>query len=163
MGSTEILLRTSSLVGGNFEADVKTAGACMLLAQAAMPCAILAADTPRDPVGSKRAASSQDAAHNGTVSSLTLRGGTDAAMAPPFGYTSNVLLPTLRQQLGVSLIAECLTRGFFPQARLSGTLDFACIELATLCLSGTLDFACNELATLCCSNNWLNMAHRANR
>lgn len=124
MGSTEIMLGTNLLIVGNYEADVKTAGSCMLLAQAAMPCAILAGNTPRDPLGSKRAASLQDEAHDSSVSSLTLRGGTDAAMAPPFGYTSNVLLPTLRQHLGVSVIAECVNRGFFPQARFSGTTHF---------------------------------------
>ena len=52
--------------------------------QAALPCLLLAAQ--RGQPGQAE---------------LDLRGGTDAAMAPPAAYLAEVLLPTLRRRLGV--------------------------------------------------------------
>ena len=48
---------------------------------------------------------------------MTLRGGTDAAMAPPVGYAQHVLLPLLRRKLGVEVSLDVIRRGFFPKAR----------------------------------------------
>ncbi len=50
-----------------------------------------------------------------TVSHLELRGGTDAAMAPPVGYMQHVLLPLLRAKLGIQLDMQLERRGFFPK------------------------------------------------
>ena len=41
----------------------------------------------------------------------------DAAMAPPYGYSEHVLLPVLRQHLGLQLDMQCLRHGAFPKAR----------------------------------------------
>ncbi len=51
------------------------------------------------------------------VSYLELRGGTDAAMAPPVGYMQHVLLPILHRMLGIQLDMQLERRGFFPKAR----------------------------------------------
>ena len=40
----------------------------------------------------------------------------DAPMAPPYGYSEHVLLPVLRQHLGLQLDMRCLTHGAFPKA-----------------------------------------------
>lgn len=110
VGSTEITFWPGQLNAGRFKADVQTAGSCMLLAQAALPCALLAAHQP----AIDAAAGAQDAATRAEAG-LELKGGTDAAMAPPLGYTQHVLLPTLERLLGTSVQAECAKRGFFPQ------------------------------------------------
>lgn len=49
---------------------------------------------------------------------LLLRGGTDAAFAPPIDYLSHVLLPTLARLLGpaaAGLGLQLVRRGFFPR------------------------------------------------
>jgi len=51
-------------------------------------------------------------------SSLTLKGGTDAAFAPPIGYLQHVFLPTLRRliaPLGQELSLNLIKRGFYPK------------------------------------------------
>lgn len=50
-------------------------------------------------------------------SQLDLRGGTDAAMAPPAGYVLHVLLPLLRRLLGIYAELELVRRGFFPKGQ----------------------------------------------
>ena len=55
-------------------------------------------------------------AHGG-VSQLTLRGGTDATMAPPVGYAQHVLLPLLRRHLRVDVCLALARRGFYPKVR----------------------------------------------
>lgn len=88
VGSTRVLLRPgvraargeaelgAKTVGGEVEwrAEVGTAGACALVAQAAVPCVVYC--------GAPRA-------------TLSLRGGTDVGMAPPVGYLEHVLGPVL--------------------------------------------------------------------
>ena len=111
IGSTVIVLRPGQLVAGHFTADVKTAGSCMLLAQAAVPCALLASHQP----AASSPATPAEAAETQAATVLKLEGGTDAALAPPLGYTQHVLLPSLERLLGVSVKADCRTRGFFPQ------------------------------------------------
>ena len=46
---------------------------------------------------------------------LTLRGGTNAKMAPPVDYMARVLLPTLRRLCGVDVQLDIVRRGFFPR------------------------------------------------
>ena len=65
-----------------------------LHSQAALPCLLLAAQ------------------HGATCASeLDLRGGTDAAMAPPAAYLAEVLLPTLRRCLGVEASLQVSASG----------------------------------------------------
>ncbi|KAI3436287.1 hypothetical protein D9Q98_002340 [Chlorella vulgaris] len=52
-----------------------------------------------------------------SISQLDLRGGTDAAMAPPAGYVLHVLLPLLRRLLGIYAELELVRRGFFPKGQ----------------------------------------------
>lgn len=63
------------------------------------------------------AATLQAESQHGTASELDLRGGTDAAMAPPVGYMQHVLLPTLRRRLGVRASVQLVRRGFFPRGQ----------------------------------------------
>lgn len=52
------------------------------------------------------------------MSTLTLRGGTDASFAPPIGYLQHVLLPTLQRLLGpaaAGLQLQLVRRGFYPK------------------------------------------------
>lgn len=60
--------------------------------QAALPCLLFAAPHPAK-----------------EVSTLDLRGGTDAAMAPPVDYMLHVLLPTLRRLFGIDIQGEVCT------------------------------------------------------
>ena len=97
--STAVALRPGRLAAGAHVADTGTAGSCMLLAQAALPCLLFAAPGP---------------AGGGRESVLELRGGTDATLAPPLGYLQHVLLPVLGA-LGVDATVELVRRGFFPR------------------------------------------------
>ena len=49
------------------------------------------------------------------ASVLDLRGGTDAAMAPPVGYVQHVLLPMLHHLQRVDASIDLHRRGFFPK------------------------------------------------
>ena len=77
----------------SWRADVGTAGAVSLVAQAAVPALIL----------------------GGRPARLRITGGTDVAMAPPVGYLAHVLAPILRAHLGVRLSVETIRRGYFPR------------------------------------------------
>ena len=101
VGSQCITLRPGPLRSGSHVGDTGTAGSCMLLAQAALPCLLFAAP----------------GADGSTASQLELRGGTDAAMAPPVGYLQHVLLPTLRTRLGIQAEIQLQRRGFFPRGQ----------------------------------------------
>lgn len=93
VGSTDVTLTPAALRGGDCTADARTAGSVVLMVQSALP-ALLFAQSP---------------------SRLTLRGGTDAAMAPPVDYLRLVLLPLLRSALGVRAEVELVRRGFYPK------------------------------------------------
>lgn len=54
----------------------------------------------------------------GSCSCLTLKGGTDAAFAPPIGYLQHVFLPTLKRLIApqaADLSIELIRRGFYPK------------------------------------------------
>lgn len=93
VGSTDVTLTPAALRGGDCTADARTAGSVVLMVQSALP-ALLFAQSP---------------------SRLRLRGGTDAAMAPPVDYLRLVLLPLLRSALGVRAEVELVRRGFYPK------------------------------------------------
>ena len=75
---------------------------------------------------------------------LELRGGTDAAMAPPVGYLQHVLLPSLVKHFGVRAQLKLLRRGFYPRggghAELHGTClsPGACLPAVQLVEQGNL-------------------------
>ena len=124
-GSTCVALTPGTLRAGEHTADTRTAGSCMLLAQAALPCLLFAEGGEEgsdegggsasaggggggdsgDRAAGAESAASEPAMGGGThepapqppVSRLVLRGGTDASMAPPVGYLQEVLLPTLHR------------------------------------------------------------------
>lgn len=123
VGSTSITLSPGRLRAGRFAADTQTAGSCMLMVQASLPCALLAPSSAAQPAPEdKSAASSRTATHDVSgaeaaafATELELRGGTDAAMAPPYGYTEHVLLPTLRRHFGLKVDLCCLRHGGYPK------------------------------------------------
>ncbi|PRW59938.1 RNA 3 -terminal phosphate cyclase [Chlorella sorokiniana] len=131
VGSLCITLSPGPLVCSHHTADTKTAGSCTLLAQSALPCLLFAATGQpaaagdassaaagaAGAAGEAEAAALQAAVQGGTASELDLRGGTDAAMAPPAGYMQHVLLPTLRRRLGVHATMQLVRRGFFPRGQ----------------------------------------------
>ncbi|DBB09794.1 TPA: hypothetical protein ACH3X3_001416 [Trebouxia sp. C0006] len=105
IGSQQISLRPQHLTSGHHIGDTKTAGSCMLLAQAALPCLIMA-QANSSPAGKMP---------DGQTSVVELRGGTDAAMAPPVSYTEHVLLPMLQRLQDVKASIDLQRRGFFPK------------------------------------------------
>ncbi len=74
--------------------------------QSAVPCLLMSA--PRN-----------SAYREAGQSVLSLKGGTDAAMAPPVSYTQQVLVPMLKRLLGVDIHVELKRRGFFPKVQLT--------------------------------------------
>lgn len=77
--------------------------------QAALPCLFMAQPSQQ----------AVPAMPEGNVSVLELRGGTDAAMAPPVGYVQHVLLPMLSRLQGVEASINLHRRGFFPKVSTS--------------------------------------------
>eukprot|EP00191_Tetraselmis_sp_GSL018_P021104 CAMPEP_0177581108 /NCGR_PEP_ID=MMETSP0419_2-20121207/1961_1 /TAXON_ID=582737 /ORGANISM="Tetraselmis sp., Strain GSL018" /LENGTH=248 /DNA_ID=CAMNT_0019070107 /DNA_START=112 /DNA_END=859 /DNA_ORIENTATION=- len=101
VGSQQVLMSPGPLQIRNipYSADTGTAGSCVLLAQAALPCALYCSA-------------------QGTTTALTrmhLTGGTDAELAPPIGYMQHVLLPMLKRLLAVDAGARLERRGFYPK------------------------------------------------
>lgn len=92
IGSTEVTFYPGPIRGGEFTADTGTAGSVVLLLQVALPCLLFA---------------------NGP-STLWLRGGTNAEMAPQIDYTLSVFQPAL-QKFGAAVDIRVLRRGYFPK------------------------------------------------
>jgi RNA 3'-terminal phosphate cyclase (ATP) len=92
VGSSEIYFIPDQIHSGDFIADVHTAGSVCLMLQAALPC-LLSAPAP---------------------STLTLRGGTNAEMAPPIDYITDVLQPVLAK-FGITFKCDIVKRGFYPK------------------------------------------------
>ena len=77
----------------NFAADTGTAGATTLLAQVALPSLIFAPEKPVE---------------------ATLKGGTDAEMAPMADFTREIFLPNLRR-FGANFELRINKKGYFPK------------------------------------------------
>lgn len=92
VGSTAVTLHPVSINGGSYLADTRTAGSIGLLLQVSLPCLIFA---------------------NGS-SHLTLKGGTDADMAPPFDFTVKIIQPVL-EKIGIKCHFQIERRGFYPK------------------------------------------------
>jgi RNA 3'-terminal phosphate cyclase (ATP) len=137
--SSEISLTPGPLACGAYLADTGTAGSCTLMLQQALPCMVFAAPPAAgsgDGGGTAGAAGSAAAAAavspapdlapwgagpgspSGRWTHLDLRGGTDAAFAPPVGYLAHVLAPTLARLLpdaAADLSVRLVRRGFYPR------------------------------------------------
>ncbi|KAJ8974672.1 hypothetical protein NQ317_018510 [Molorchus minor] len=92
LGSTEVEFHPGEIKGGDFTAQVKTAGSISLLLQVALPCALFAT----------------------APCTLTLRGGTNAEMAPQVDYVTEVFRPIL-EKFGATFDFELLRRGYYPK------------------------------------------------
>jgi RNA 3'-terminal phosphate cyclase (ATP) len=119
--STTVSLDPGALVAGSYAADTGTAGSCTLLVQQALPCMLFAG----------AAAGGGQAAQCRQLSSLELRGGTDAAFAPPVGYLEHVFVPALSALLPdvcEGLKVRVARRGFYPKG--GGRIEVAARALA---------------------------------
>ncbi|ENN77630.1 hypothetical protein D910_07608 [Dendroctonus ponderosae] len=92
IGSTEIFFRPGDIVGGSFQAVIKTAGSIGLLLQVALPCALFAE----------------------TDVTLHLFGGTNTKMAPQVDYLTEIFRPIM-EKFGATYDFELIRRGYFPK------------------------------------------------
>ncbi|XP_033636521.1 RNA 3'-terminal phosphate cyclase-like [Asterias rubens] len=90
--SSEITFIPSTIQSGRFIADTKTAGSVVLLMQVSLPCMLFASGPTQ----------------------VTLKGGTNADMAPQIDFTTMVLQPIL-ERFGVSFECDIKRRGYFPK------------------------------------------------
>jgi len=91
--STEISFYPGESKGGTFTGDTKTAGSVALMLQATLPCLLLT---------------------GATESTLILKGGTNADMAPPIDYFTMVMMPIV-ERLGVKFDIDIVRRGYYPK------------------------------------------------
>lgn len=87
----------SILLPGEYSADPGTAGSTTLLLQVSLPCLLFSGSPTTTP------------------STLTLRGGTNATMAPQIDYTQHIFLPFLRRHFGLEPTLHVQKRGYFPR------------------------------------------------
>ncbi|CAG9860681.1 unnamed protein product [Phyllotreta striolata] len=92
LGSKEIEFAPEGLAGGSYRAAVKTAGSICLLMQVALPCTLFAQGP----------------------TTLYLKGGTNAEMAPQIDYMVEVFRPNL-EKFGATFDFNLLRRGYFPK------------------------------------------------
>lgn len=92
LGSKVIKFIPGKIKGGFYEADVKTAGSISLLIQIALPLALLSDRQVK----------------------LSLKGGTNAEMAPQIDYMTEVFRPQL-ERFGCSFDLDLHKRGYFPK------------------------------------------------
>lgn len=91
-GSKEIVFKPRSLVGGDYEFDVGTAGSISLVLQSCLVPSILSKAKVR----------------------MTIKGGTDVKWSPPIDFMRLVHLPLL-SRFGPSCELEIVSRGFYPE------------------------------------------------
>jgi len=101
LGSTEISYQpapeSNKSAERHLQGDIGTAGSICLLLQVALPCALLGSQVP---------------------CRLTLKGGTNATLAPQCDYWEQVFWPTLREQCGLEdsqMQTTVVRRGYFPK------------------------------------------------
>ena len=88
----KIAFKPMNIRGGNYSADTQTAGSVCLIMQLAIPCLVFA-DKP---------------------STIVLKGGTNADMAPPIDFYIKVFKP-IASKFGVQFDCELVRRGFYPK------------------------------------------------
>ncbi|KZT44174.1 RNA 3'-terminal phosphate cyclase [Sistotremastrum suecicum HHB10207 ss-3] len=96
-GSDELTFSPQNIRLGNYSADPGTAGSTTLLFQVSLPTLLFSTS----PIP--------------TISTLKLRGGTNAVQAPQIDYTENVFLPFLRQHFGILVELDIRKRGYWPK------------------------------------------------
>jgi RNA 3'-terminal phosphate cyclase (ATP) len=82
---------------GSYSADTGTAGAITLLMQVALPCLVFSPSP------------------SCAISTLQLRGGTNAIQAPQIDYTQRILLPFLQQHFNIDVELDIIRRGYYPK------------------------------------------------
>ncbi|KAJ6500380.1 RNA 3'-terminal phosphate cyclase domain-containing protein [Mycena sanguinolenta] len=94
-GSSSVSFSPTRNTPGDYTADSVTAGAVTLLLQISLPI-LLFAQSP-------------------TPSTLTLKGGTNATLAPQVDYIQHVFLPFARRHFGLKVEVDVRRRGYFPK------------------------------------------------
>ncbi|XP_055911106.1 RNA 3'-terminal phosphate cyclase [Eupeodes corollae] len=92
IGSTSIEFHPGEIQSGKYYADTKTAASISLLMQVALPVLMFGKN----------------------VSELELKGGTNAAMAPPVDFMTEIFRPNL-EKFGTTFDLDLLRRGYFPK------------------------------------------------
>jgi len=92
LGSRTIEFAPGTVIGGDLELDVGTAGSTTLILQSCMIVSTVAKSDIK----------------------LTLKGGTDVRWSPPFDYMRMVHLP-IAERFGVRCDLELVARGFYPE------------------------------------------------
>ena len=93
LGSKELWFKPREVRGGNFEAEIGTAGSISMLLMAVLPICIFAKDTVRLRV---------------------TKGGTDVSYSPTINYLRNVVLPTLKK-MGLEAAITVHKYGYYPK------------------------------------------------
>lgn len=91
IGSTEVVFRPSVVSPGAYTFRIGSAGSATLVLQTVLPALLRAADP----------------------SAITIEGGTDNPMAPPFDFLAHAYLP-LVSRMGPRITIELDARGFYP-------------------------------------------------
>jgi len=102
LGSEELTFEPGPPTGGDYEADVGTAGSVTLLFDALLPVSV-AVEAPL---------------------AVRARGGTDVQWSPPLDYARRVKLPLLRRH-GIHAVVDPRRRGFYPAGGGDATLRLA--------------------------------------
>ncbi|KZV94073.1 RNA 3'-terminal phosphate cyclase [Exidia glandulosa HHB12029] len=92
-GARSLSFAPGAVVPGSYTADPGTAGSTGLLLQVSLPCLLFSS----------------------AASTLTLRGGTNAANAPQIDYTQHIFLPFLKRHFGLDVDLNIARRGYFPK------------------------------------------------
>lgn len=90
-GSHELTFRPGTIIGGDYQFSMGTAGSTMLVSQTLLPILL----------------------HADSTSTVTLDGGTHNPFAPPFDFIQRVYLPQLAT-MGASIEATLIRPGFYP-------------------------------------------------
>ncbi|KAJ7208156.1 RNA 3'-terminal phosphate cyclase domain-containing protein [Mycena haematopus] len=118
-GSSSVFFSPTRINPGDYTADPVTAGAATLLLQISLPILLFA----RGP----------------TPSTLTLKGGTNATMAPQIDYIQHIFLPFAARHFGLKADVDVRRRGYFPKG--GGQVHvtvFPCVDGAKLTAASVL-------------------------
>ena len=96
-GSSVVEFTPGLVQPGHYTADPGTAGSTTLLLQISLPCLFFPPQATDYP------------------STLTLKGGTNASMAPQIDYTEHIFLPFLQRHFGLEVDLKVKKRGYYPR------------------------------------------------
>lgn len=91
LASAELFFKPQTIIPGNYQFDIGSAGSCTLVLQTLLPALIIAEDKSR----------------------LTLIGGTHNPYAPPYDFMEKVFVPTINK-IGPTIRIELKKPGFYP-------------------------------------------------